>query len=432
MATSLRDRPDLAAAWILDVVGFGASAERVDALAELGVEGMLDRLFDHGEEVAPPFADLDVGHGIETGDVATMVQTWLGRLLDSERPIDDWLAWFWHGHLVSSFRSVRSARLMANQIDRLHGLGGGDARTLLREITTDSAMLVYLDGRTSTRAAPNENYARELLELFALGLPHPDRPWTEGDVAAGAAALTGWVVTREGEAWFVEHRHDGTPRRFLGVDGVHDVDTVIDAVVAHPRCAPHLTSVLAAAVLGPGVDAAFVAEEAQRFAAEGLAIRPLLRRLLSAGIDGARTPIVQSPVGWLLHTVRALRPRRAEAVVRPVLEAAGQVPLVPPDVAGWPGGAAWLTTSATAARLQAAVTLAESASPTALAVLAAEVGDLAALARAFGRPGGFRPASVAALDASGARGSALLSLALSLPDLMVIADDADVPAGVSA
>ena len=92
-------------------------------------------------------------------------------------------------------------------------------------------MLVYLDGRTSTAEAPNENYGRELLELFALGVGN----YTEDDVQAAARALTGWVVARRFDsARFVPGRHDRTPQTLLGVDGVTDVDSVIEAVVAHP------------------------------------------------------------------------------------------------------------------------------------------------------------------------------------------------------
>jgi len=140
-----------------------------------------------------------------------------------------------HGWLVSALDKVVQPALMVDQIRLLDSQGGGSYPALLRAITVDPAMLVYLDGRTSTGSSPNENYGRELMELFALGVDE----YGEADVRAAATALTGWVVRfRIGDAQFVPSRHDPTPQTLVGVTGVDGVDSVVDALVGHPAHVP--------------------------------------------------------------------------------------------------------------------------------------------------------------------------------------------------
>ena len=129
---------------------------------------------------------------------------------------------------------VRHLPAMLAHLDLCWSLGRGDVRALIRQVTTDAAMLVFLDGATSKGTAPNENFGRELLELYTVGVGN----FTEADVKAAAAALTGWVVRRR-DGWkvrFVPARHDDTPQTLLGVDGVHDADTTIAAATSSPAC----------------------------------------------------------------------------------------------------------------------------------------------------------------------------------------------------
>jgi uncharacterized protein (DUF1800 family) len=328
----------------------------------------------------------------------------------------EWLAWFWHGHLVSSFAKVRSPLRMVNQIRLFRELGAGPVQPLLRAITIDPAMLRYLDGGTSTGSNPNENYARELLELFALGVGN----YSEADVQAAARALTGWTARRSVDrATFVPRRHDDTPQSFLGKEGVNDVDSVIAAVVDHPACPGFIAGALAEMVLGPGVAAGVAAAEAEQFAADDLTVAPLLRRLVERGLAGEYEPIVLTPLPWLVGAVRAteasLRPRELADVLR----SSGQIPMVPPNVAGWPMGDAWLTSSATVARLDASRAIADAAASASAPMVAAQVGDLDQLARALGRPEGFSSTTTDALLTADVAGRSLLALALSSPEMVI-------------
>ena len=276
-------------------------------------------------------------------------------------------------------------------------------------------MLLYLDGGTSTGAQPNENYGRELLELFTLGIGN----YGEDDVKAGAKALTGWMIDRRtGAATFAATRHDDNPQRYLGVDGVHDVDTVVAAVTANEACAPFIAGKLARTILGTNVDSGFVQELATTFAASGLDTRVLLRAILEAAAAGAQPTFVQ-PVPWLVAAQRATggtiasRPRLAS------LRAAGQLPMVPPNVAGWPLGPAWLGASTMVARYDMAGALAASTPAGNPALVAATSFDLDALAVALARPDGFTDATRGALAQVKNDPRAVIALALASPDLSI-------------
>ena len=178
---------------------WGLAPGELDELEALGVERTIDRLVDPSgagvaEEVSA-WADWEYTYDRSDRD-SSRAQTleaferWMTRLQTTERPLDHQLAWFWHDHFAVSLQVVRYLPAMLDHLDLCWSFGRGDFPTLIREVTTDAAMLVFLDGTTSTGAAPNENYGRELLELYTVGINN----FTEADVKAAAIALTGWVV----------------------------------------------------------------------------------------------------------------------------------------------------------------------------------------------------------------------------------------------
>ncbi|MEZ5143611.1 MAG: DUF1800 family protein [Acidimicrobiales bacterium] len=220
--------------------------------------------------------------------------------------------------------------------------------------------------------------------------------------------------------------HDDTRHDYLGRSGVHDVDTVVDAVVAHEACGPFIAGELARAVLGPDVDEGLTRRLGRDFVDAGLQLRPLVRAVLEAGLQGAATSLVQAPVPWLASMIRATAApvTAALAALARGLQAAGQVPMDAPSVAGWPGGRAWLSSAATVARVDLAAALAGLTPTTSPAWSAASRGDVGALADALGRPGGFGEATAAALRdaAGGGRGAAttVLTVAMAAPDSVLV------------
>lgn len=419
-----------AIAWLYRRSAFGLAPGQLDALTARGVDDAVDRLVDpeaHGVTRAPdPWAGIVAidPENMSRRYAAGMVASWLVAMATTPRPLEEWMRWFWHGHFVSTMRVVKYPQLMFDQLHLFGDLGLGDFRTLLRAVTVDAAMLLYLNGTTSKRSQVNENYGREVLELFALGVGH----YQETDVRAGAEALTGYRVDLRASSVappvvFGSGRHDDTPKDYLGQVGVHDVDSVIDAIVAHEACAPFITRKLASAILGPDLDDGLVKRLARDFATSGLELRPLVRAIIEVGLGGQSHELVTAPVPWLVSMVRACGVSARDVmpgISGQGLRTAGQVPFDAPSVAGWPGGRAWLSSSATLARFNMASALAAATDPQGLVRVAARSADPRVLADQLGHPEGFTAATTAAIAVnrgSDPTGELALGLALASPEL---------------
>ena len=414
-------------AWLARRGGWGLAPGELDELEAAGTDLFLDALIDPDgagiDPSSPPFESfVFTGADNRREDNHAAFSMWLDHLETTERPLEDAMAWFWHDHFAVSLQVVQYLPSMLDHLEVLRGHALGSFASMLRAVTIDPAMLLFLDGATSTGRAPNENYGRELLELYALGIGN----YTEDDIQAAAAALTGWVVRRRQDwaATFVANRHDDSPQTFLGVDRVHDVDTVIDATLAHDAVPGYIAGKLGRYLLGASVDPGVVAAAADTFAAEDMALAPTARSLLQSGLDGAGESIVLQPLHWLLQ---ALKATGAEMEIRRksgLLRAMDQIPGAPPNVAGYPGASTWLASSATAARFTSANFVAN-ATPDDSAALAAAAGRRwDELADLLLRPEGFSASTRAALDdlaagASPRSGEAHLALALASPDLLI-------------
>jgi uncharacterized protein (DUF1800 family) len=405
-------------------MAFGFGPGEWDAAVARGAAVTVDALIDpDAASVAAPADPWDaarIGDGRAARPVIVyLVDAWLTRMVTTPRPLVEWMAWFWHGHFVSAFPKLKEPLYAVTQLRLFQESGLGSFPALLRAVTVDPAMLVYLDGRSSSGRAPNENYGREMIELFSLGVGN----YTELDVEAAARALTGWVARTpkdgpaDGAATFSARRHDDSPQHFLGRDGVHDVDTVVDAVCAHPACATFVAGKLARAALGPRVDDATIAGLAATFSARGLDIRALTRAVVDAivaGVDGG--PVVLAPVPWLVMAQKATGAHLDASVRVAGLRDAGQVPTMAPNVSGWPSGDAWYSSASVVARFNLASVIADNAPPGNPAVVAAESGDLDALAAALGVTA-FAAATAGALHKVEDRSSRLV-LALTAPEFV--------------
>ncbi len=404
-------------AWLARRVGFGLGPDQLDEWVALGADTVLDLLTTPDAAGVPvpadPFRELDRTSD-DDGFIREPILAWFGHAIAAERPLQTWMQWFWHDFFAVSAAVVRQPGLVFDHFNLLFDQGLGNFGDLLRAMTIDGAMLVFLDGTHSTAAAPNENYGRELLELYSVGVGEFD----ENDVLAAARALTGWVVRARIDlrVQFLAFRHDDTPQQLLGVDGVSDVDGVIDAVVAHPATAPRITRLLARRILGE-VDDAFVARHADSFAAD-LELAPLVRALLEDGLDGAGSAVVIEPFPWFVGAVRAVGSPPRERSIGDALRMAGQIPFLPPNVGGFPPPSSYLTTSATVARFNMANAIADSADRPTPLNQAAESGDVDAMADALALPSGFSSDTAGAI-ASLTRPKDRLAAALASPDLIV-------------
>ena len=298
-------------------------------------------------DVAPPTIDAD-------GDFFATTDWWLSVMRDPQGGLHERMTWFWHGHLTSGLDKASPA-MMLDQLLLLRRHALGNFRTMLREITLDPAMLSWLDGSGSDAAAPNENYARELMELFALG--HDSGAYTEADVINGARALAGYWIDNDDQAGdgagSVQFEPEGAIRRpvpFLGTN-VRDVDDVIDAVCDHPACSRYIARTLYIDLVGSEPTGDRLEELATVFRDADLEIAPLVEAIATGPdfLDAAPRP--RSALEWFLAFERLFD---TELEIW-TLESMGQMPLNPPNVAGWPGTERWVSSGMLMIKAQTAL-----------------------------------------------------------------------------
>ncbi len=281
-------------------------------------------------------------NGLET---ARLAQFEADRMVRTRRPLREKLALFWHGHFATEVEKVRDYRKMAAQYELFRELGTGSFRDLLRAVARDPAMLIYLDGAKNVRAAPNENFARELLELFTLG----PGPYDEHDIKEAARAFTGWNLAGN-EFRLRRLQHDRGKKSFLGVEGRLDGDDVIDVILDHPQTARFLAAKLYRYFVRQDLSEPVHDALAQRLREADYEIAPLLETLLLSRdfhSRATRGSHVKSPVELVVSTWRKLGVRGLPGL--PVFSLTtknlGQGLFEPPNVAGWSGGRAWLNPS---------------------------------------------------------------------------------------
>lgn len=278
---------------------------------------------------------------------------WVEEMLATDQPLVERMTLFWHNHFTSSVPKVRYVPAMywQNALFRREALG--NFATLLREITRDPAMLIYLDGVRSVARQPNENFARELLELFTLGEGH----YAEADIKNAARAFTGWSIDREtGHFRLNRDLHDDGDKTFLGQTGRFSGEDIVNILLRQPRTAETIVEKLWREFVSLKPDPAEVKRLAAVFRGGGYEMKPVLRALLlsPAFRDPAnRAGLIKSPVDLIVGTVRVLGlpvPEKTQLVR--MMGALGQILFNPPNVKGWPGGEAWITTNTLLLRQQ--------------------------------------------------------------------------------
>ena len=278
---------------------------------------------------------------------------WLREMLATASPLTERMTLFWHGHFATSQQKVRSSQLVYRQNALLREHATGNFRQMLGAVSKDPAMLVYLDNAGSRRQAPNENFAREVMELFTLG----EGQYTETDVKEAARAFTGWSLDRDsGEYRYRPFFHDGGVKTVLGRTGRLDGDGVLAALLEHPEAARFITRKLWREFVSPHPDEREVERLAAVFRGADYEIRPLLRALLLSQAFWSREhrgSLIKSPVELVVGTLHTfgIRP----FTLRPAVVAAallGQNVLAPPNVKGWAGGEAWINSATLLGRKQ--------------------------------------------------------------------------------
>jgi uncharacterized protein (DUF1800 family) len=335
--------------------GFGWGAG-LEGLEGLGYEQAVDRLLaDLHTPAPPPPADFDPYRP------GAIQGAWLGRLLAGRAPLAERLTFFWHGHFATSQAKVVDGVVLWRQLETLRAHGAGRFEDLLLAMSRDVAMIRWLDGNANRKGHPNENYARELLELFALGRGAYD----EGDVREVARAFTGWG-SRHHDFVATPAFHDGGEKAFLGARGAFDGAAAVRIVAAHPACAPFVCAKLARAFVTPRPPEELVARLVSVWRASDGRIADVLRALLLDPVmraTSARRALVRSPVELVLAAARHVGRTALPPTVEGALDRMGQVLFRPPSVKGWTEGQGWLTAGALLERVRAAQALVADVDP---------------------------------------------------------------------
>jgi uncharacterized protein (DUF1800 family) len=380
------------AAHLLNRAGFGGPPAEIQSLADLGHDRAISSLIDYERipdpTLNPDWAKPDPARQQQIRDInqtgtpdqkkalqkeqAQLQQVqmlelrgwWLQRMARGPRPFQEKMVLFWHGHFATSVEKVRDAYYMWRQNELFRRLATGNWQMLLAEAGKDPAMLIWLDQAQSQKAHPNENFAREVMELFSLGEGH----YTEHDISEGARALTGWSLDRINQKYvYRPFFHDTGVKTFLGLTGNLDGDDVIAQIIEQPQSARFITAKLWNYFAGqPPTDELNTALAAV-FRANGNNFKPFLRVMFRSeefyGDDIVRNE-VKSPVQWLIGSVRMLECDLPPTLVSyGMLRQLGQDLFAPPNVKGWDGGITWITTNTLLTRYNDAEALVQGSLP---------------------------------------------------------------------
>ncbi len=334
--------------------GFGASPAELARFREMGLQAAIDHLVDFDGIDDSALDERLAAQELDLEGRLNHLQRWqLQRMAYTARPLQEKMTFFWHGVLTSSFKVVgKGPQMLAqNRLFREKGMGRYDE--LLKAVSRDPAMMIYLDSRTNKKAAPNENYSRELMELFTLGVGN----YTEDDVRESARAFTGWQLKRRTEFFLNARHHDTGSKTFLGRTGNFDGDDVVDIIMEQPAAAEYICGRLWSFFAHPEPEPEVIERLAGVFRAHGSAIRPVVRAMFESDefySGRARTALVKSPVELAVGAVRALGVETDFNPLNARIERMGQALFAPPNVAGWPGGAAWINSASLLERINAA------------------------------------------------------------------------------
>ena len=333
--------------------GFGATPQEAARFAEAGMDATLRFLLrgDGGPELEGPEPTADGAPLDPVNEWGHDGLWWLDRMVRTRRPLVEKMTLFWHDHFACSDQDT-PLMLRQNRVLRKHALGS--FRTLVKEVTRDPAMQLFLSLAGSNKWAPNENYARELMELFTLG-----SGYTERDIREAARALTGFEARWNDGFRGIRYRkdwHDTGQKRIFGKRGRYDWRDVCDLVCDHRRHAPFLVEKLWRFFVTEQLDARTRKSLVRTYTRSKLRIAPVVEAILRhpalyANLD--RPDMVKSPAVFLAGTLRAVGGGVQKRAWTWVSDGMGQRLFNPPSVAGWDWGPAWMSTNTIKSRFQA-------------------------------------------------------------------------------
>jgi len=355
---------------LLRRAGFGGTPEQIEYLTSLGRAKAVAYLVDYEkvpfdpipvkiDPVPEPIRRLYAGKNREEIQklqaerrradqlqLQRVAQWWIETMVATPRPLEEKMVLFWHGHFTSGHREVKSSRALYIQNELFRRNATGNFKTLVNAVTRDPAMILYLNTQQNVKGKPNENYARELMELFTLGIGN----YTEADIKEAARALTGIKVRPEtGSSFVAQRQHDAGKKTIFKKTGNFDADDVVDIVLDQPAASRYIVKKLWSFFAYEDPSPEIVEGLAKVFRDNKFEIKPVLKSIFAADAfysDRARFTHIKSPVELMVGTARMLDVPAADLLaLERGLRGMGQQLFQPPNVKGWDGGEAWITTS---------------------------------------------------------------------------------------
>jgi uncharacterized protein (DUF1800 family) len=357
---------------LLRRTSFGYTPAQLDAALSDGFSRTVDRLVGSKPD-EPPILDAATTPGGKF-PVTQLQQWWIDHMISTSTPFAERMTLFWHGHFTSDYRKAANDTFMYWQNLTWRRMSMTNLASMLMEVTIDPAMLRYLDLATSTGQNPNENYSRELMELFTMGPGN----YTEEDVRQSAQALAGWqlprpdsfstvtvdaaqTVTRRLPVYTTQMPGVFNARRsyqgsitFLGKTGPLDSQSVIDRILAQPATAAFIATKVAQHFVTARPDAAYVMALGDTFRRSKYDVKALMHAVFTSPefmADSGYRTLVKQPAEFMVHAARALGAAGASRLIATSGSGMGQTLFDPPDVSGWPNNDSWISTNTVVARI---------------------------------------------------------------------------------
>ncbi len=375
---------------------------------------------------APAAVDPDVLRarrqiGLARRDNTIAMQTWfLDRMINTAAPLQEKMTLFWHGHFTSAYQKGIPAEVLIAQNNLFRSSALGNVRGLTLAVSQDPAMLRYLDNAQNVKAHPNENYARELMELFTLGIGN----YTETDVRESARSFTGWSFDRDWAFKNFPARHDDGTKTFLGKTGNFTGSDIVEIIFTQPAAARLFAKKLLEFFVYSAPEPALVDAVAALIRKNDFNLQPVMSTVMRSNVfysDRAYRALVKSPVEFVVGSYQLFGIKQSDLVALGALRRMGQLLFLPPNVKGWDGGAAWLNSQTVLTRENFASSLMAKMGDATWMRRAIQTPDPAGVSRALTATilqGDVSPASTAHLTAylDGTNVSALAALSMENSD----------------
>lgn len=351
---------------------FGITYPELLRLSKMRIEKVLDKMLMDAESFTPldvakenilrpgkkdnpTEEDIRIYTKRRTEQEEALNIAWVGRLSDGKEHLREKLTLFWHGHFACRTNNGYYNQQL-NNVQRQHALG--NFRTMVLEVSKSPAMLSFLNNQQNKKGKPNENFARELMELFMLGRGH----YTEVDVRESARAFTGWQFRADrAEFFFNERQHDKGQKVFFGRAGNFSGENIVDMILEKRQCAHFVAERLYKFFVNDTPHPAHIKELGDYFYDQNYEIKPLVRKMFSSKWFYSASNVgnkIKSPIEFLVGLNRSFYIRYEKPrVLLQLQRSLGQAVFYPPNVAGWPGGTSWIDSSSLLTRLKLPSTL---------------------------------------------------------------------------